>query len=293
MAGAHGTGEWTVTTWSAPGLTQGLAFDGNGNVWGLPAHGFSPSAPGLYFFNPNSNQVCTMTLPNTGGVAFDGSFLTEHDGALWLGDTVNTGLARITPTMDVSPTYTFWPVNANGLSPQPSGVSFAPNGVVWFSDEVSGTIGRLESDANRLTLFNPPVGYFPQKLDFFMGKVWFTGHDQFDITSTVGYLDPATAVGTTPVVVSPTTAVLTPVCMDAGTGITSTAGVSTGVSVFSPLVLTTTVDAQGTAYEMPDGSQPAALVRFGSNLWLTDQGRNKLVEVDIPLTTLYLPLIQR
>ena len=84
-----------------------------------------------------------------------------------------------------------------------------------------------------------------------------------------------------------------PVCVDAGTGVTFTADISTGVSVFSPLVLTTTVDAQGTAYEMPDGSQPAALVRFGSNLWLTDQGRNKLVEVDIPLTTLYLPLIQR
>ena len=174
----------------------------------------------------------------------------------------------------------------------PSGATFAPDGAVWFSDEVSGTIGRLETSTNRLTFFTPPGGDLPQKLDYFMGRVWFTGQNATEVTGTIGYLDPATAVGTTPVVVTPTTAVLAPDCAPAGTGLTFTTSVSTGVSVFSALPLTTTIDAQGIAYQMPISSQPASLVRLGADLWSTDEGRNKLMELVIT-QTLYLPLVTK
>ena len=229
-----------------------------------------------------------MAPPN--GAA--GGLVTEHESALWLGDEHNAGLARVTLSTPI--TCTFWPVNPGGFSPAPNGVAFAPNGVVWFSDQISNTIGRLETAANRVTLFTPPGGQSPQKVDYFLGKVWFTAQtDNDNAGGTIGFLDTATATGTAPLVVSPTTTVLTPVCADAGAGLTFTAGISTGVSAFRPLVLTTTVDAQGVSYAPPIGSQPAALVRFGSNLWVTDQGRNTLVEVVISPTSLYLPLVRR
>ena len=198
-------------------------------------------------------------------------------------------MARITPTTNA---YTVWPVNAAGFTPMPSGAAFAPDGTLWFSDEVSGTIGRLETNANRLTLFTPPGGDLPQKVEYFMGRVWFTGQNAAEVTGTVGYLDPATAVGTTPVVVTPTTALLAPVCADAGAGLTFTTTITPGVSVFSSLPLSTTLDAQGVAYHLPISSQPASLVRLGADLWSTDEGRNKLMELVIT-QTLYLPLTRK
>ena len=280
-----------VTTWTVPNLGEAnLTFADNGpnsDVWIL-----NNSGPGMERFTPNSHQLCSIALPDNAGGSFTGAFVSQHNGAIWgavVGDAQIGGVARITPTTSA---YTVWPANAAGFTPIPSGAAFAPDGTLWFSDEVSGTLGRLEPNANRLTLFLPPAGDLPQKVEYFMGRVWFTGQNATEVTGTLGYLDPATALGTTPIVVTPTTAVLAPVCADAGAGLTFTTTITPGVSAFSPLPLTTTVDAQGIAYHLPISSQPASLVRLGSDLWSTDEGRNKLMELVIT-QTLYLPLVRR
>ena len=280
----------TVTTWSVPANAgAGLAFDSLNHVWILGA-GMSS----ILSFDLNGNNLCTIPLAN----GFGGPFLTEHAGALWLeqGDVMTSGLARITPTTNA---YTFWPIVSSGLlAPSENfvvvsggSVTFAPNGDVWFSSELSGTIGRLETAANLVSSFSPATGFQLQQLHYFLGKVWYTG--QTEVSGTIGYLDTATATGTTPRLVTHTTALLSPSCATPGAAITFTAGIRTGVSEFNFLPLTGTPDAQGISYGTPISSQPAALVRVGTNLWLTDQGRNKLVEVVISPTTVYVPFVNR
>ena len=277
----------TVTTWSVPSGAGHLAFDSDNNVW--------INSSSLSRFTANTNQLCSVALPDSG---ISGAFLTEHNGAFWLGvsNVITSGLARITPTTNA---YTFWPFGSAGLlAPADNivvvtagAVAFAPSGDVWFSNEQTSTVGRLETGANRLTYFNTPDGFTMQSLDFFLGKVWYTS--QTEVSGTIGYLDPATATGTPPQVVTPSTALLSPACADAGAGLTFTAGIRTGVSAFSGLPLTATVNTQGISYGTPISSQPSDLVRLGSILWLPDQGRNTLVEFVISPTSLYIPLARR
>ena len=125
-----------VTTWTAPTMSanNGMAFDSFGRVW------FIDDLANIDRFDPSNHQMCTIPLPGTFEGA--GTYLMVGGGAVWLGDRANSGLGRIAATLAVSPTYTFWPLDALGAS-DPLGLALAPNGDVWWGNGF-GSIGRLE-----------------------------------------------------------------------------------------------------------------------------------------------------
>ena len=213
-----------VTTWTVAAFSPlGLAFDGSGRVW------FMDDDPpgGAYRFNPATNQLCQVDLPAV--VPGRGSYIVEHNGALWLGDQVNGGIGRITPTTNA---YTFWTINP--ITPAvPYALAFAPNGDVWYTDYSQGKIGRLEPAANRARLYGTAGLNEPAQLAFHAGKVWFT--QEFD--GNVSFVDPAVAAGEPPLVVTPTLYTLSPVCASNPVAGTFTAPITTGVASFSPVVL--------------------------------------------------------
>ena len=267
----------TVTTWTIalPFGALNLAFDAGQRVWLLGG-----GSPGVYQFDPNSGVLCSFALPGAGG----GLFIAAHNGALWFADDVNVGVGRITPTTNA---YTFWPLNF-GLSTNLEGLTFAPNGDVWLADHDTPAIVRLQPDANRATAFGLPGLDSPVQLAYHAGQIWFAQ----EVTDTIGFIDPAAAGGDTPQVVTPTTSTLAPICLGGSGALTTTAGISSGVASFSPLALTSTVHTGGTLYRLPAGSLTYGLAFNNFDLWLPDNGRDKLVRLDTALR-LYLPLVHR
>jgi streptogramin lyase len=268
-----------VTTWPVTtNFGVALTFDTHNRLWFVDG-----ILSGAYRFDPSTHQFCDYALPAGGG----GPFIAAHNGAIWLSDIVSSTLGRITPTAGLNAAYTYWPLSFGGGFPEPWGATFAPNGDVWWADRGLGKVGRLEPGANRLTLFGPAGLLAPVQVAYQGGKVWFT--DPF--SASLGYIDPATAVGTGQHVATPTTVTLVPDCATVGSG-TFTASMSTGLSVFSPVVLTTTVSSEGTLYQAPAGGEPFGLTTDSFNVWTTDVGRDTLIRIDTALR-LYLPLIRR
>jgi streptogramin lyase len=271
-----------VTTWTMPtGSANRLAFDDFGRVWSLDEF------DKVDRFNPNTHEMCSMALP--GAVAGGGEYVVAGGGAIWLGDGNNGAIGRITATLSVSPTYTYWSLPTDLGTPLPVGLALAPNGEVWWADQGVRMVGRLTPNTNRVTFFGPPNQVAPEQVAYHAGRVWFT--DPF--TSTLGVLDPATAVGVGPFVVTPTVATLAPACVVVADGPTFTAGMSTGQAAFTPVVFTPTVDAEGTLYTAPPNGQPFGLAFLGFDLWVTDKGRDTLIRIDTAAAHLYLPLVRR
>jgi streptogramin lyase len=272
-----------VTTWTMPTDNANLlAFDSLGQVWSLD------EGANVDRFNPNTNQLCTLPLP--GGAPGSGIYLTAHGDEIWLGDRANGAIGRITATLTVSPAYTLWPIPIGTLNSDPHGLVIAPNGEVWWADKGLGKIGRLDPSTDRITLYGPAaLDNTPEQVAYRGGKVWFTA----PFSLTLGVIDPATAVGSGPLVVTPTVSTLSPICADAGAGTTFIAGISNGVASFTPVVFTTTLDVDSTLYTAPDDGTPFGLTFVGFDLWSTDTYRDKLVRIDTATSHLFVPFIRR
>ena len=270
-------GSRLVTTWPlSTTFAQALTFDGNHRAWIADFISI-----GLYRLDPGGKEFCDVDLPDNGA----SQTIAEHNGALWVGDVHNGRIGRITPATN---DFTYWSLAFAGGNPDPTSITFAPNGDVWWADAGLGKIGRLEPGANRLTLFGPPGLLEPQQVAYQGGKVWFT--DPF--TASLGFVDPAVATGSPPVVVIPVSTTLAPDCVPTAPGPSFTAGVSASVASFSPLVFTTTVDNEGTLYASPAGGEPWGLTATSFDVWATDVGRDKLMRIDTALH-LYLPALMK
>jgi streptogramin lyase len=269
-----------VTSWplSVTGV-QALAFDGSQRVWAAAAI----IKIGLYRLNPATNQLCDVDLPDNG----QSLTLVAQNGELWVGDITNQRIGRIDPATNA---FTYWSLASLGGFPRPAGFAFDPSGNVWWADSGLAKIGRLQPKSNQAALFGPAGLSGPQRVAYSNGKVWFT--DPF--TASLAYLDPAVAVGSAPVVVTPTTTSLTPVCASVVPAPAFTAHMTTGVASFSPVVFTTTTaGSQGTLYQAPAGGEPWGLALVGFNLYATDVGRDKLIHRDTAAAHLFLPLTGR
>ncbi|RLC75140.1 MAG: hypothetical protein DRJ03_30730 [Chloroflexi bacterium] len=260
----------TVTTWTLPGADSpwGIAFDDAGQVWIA-----DDDLPNVYSFNPTSTQVCTYT--------YDGSYSSYvlfHKGYLWLGDYGDAQVVRLDP---VTNQFARWSLTS-GASPY--GLAMSSNDHLWWADK-SGFLGCLEPTNNKVTTYTLPGGGEPAMVVPSGESVWYT-----EITGTFGVLNPS-VVNEISVTVVPSTKTVTPSCSVLGAGISSSVSISTGMAVWSPAVITATVNSGGwQVYQLPSGANPWGIAAVGGSVWVADAGRDKLVWFS---HRVYLPIVLR
>jgi len=258
----------TVTTWTlmepGEGNPYGIAFDDSGHVWVT-----DDDNPKVYHFDPTSKKVDIYT--------YDGlysSYILFHDDYLWLGDYGNGSgqIVRLDPAAEQSTRWQL-PTGTN-----PVGLAVNNSGHIWWVDyglDGLGSLGRLEPTENRVTTYDLPVGVHPTMVAMDGENVWYSEGGR----SAFGVLNPAAAHGTSTTVV-PITTTVAPSSRVIGSGVSAAVPISTGVAVWSPVVITTTYDSDGwQIFELPSGAYPWGIAAVEGEIYLADTGRDKLEHV--------------
>jgi hypothetical protein len=126
-----------------------------------------------------------------------------------------------------------------------------------------------------MTLFSLPGGAHPIKVTALYGAIWYT-----DASGSFGRIDPGSATGT-PVNPSASSTV-TSSCTTLGlpTQLNGTPG--TGALTWSSVDSTVTQPQAGLeVYSLPAGAAPLGIAADGNSIWLDDDGRNKMIRLDI------------
>ncbi len=173
-------GASTVTTWTLPGtgILGGVTFDGVGRVWTTEIPLDLLLSGMIHRFTPGTGEVCTYALPNGGASAY----ILAQGADIWLGDTWNNRILKLDSGSGI---FTLWQLDAfaipkgmaleaNGnlwwadenqprlgrLEPvisrmtvytlpvgtQPEMIALS-QGKVWYTEDVSGTVGVLDPAA--------------------------------------------------------------------------------------------------------------------------------------------------
>ncbi len=135
------------------------------------------------------------------------------------------------------------------------------------------------------------------------GAVRYTEFDESTQTAgTFGILDPGRASATTVDMTTGTSPVDVYCNQLAGPGTVSSLTISTPALTWGSLDLTPIVeDAAWTIFQLPSSGglpgRPYGIAPGGANIWMSDQGRQKLLRYDaastLPYKNLYLPVISK
>lgn len=174
---AGAVSEFTIPT---PGsVPKGITAGPGGSLW------FVESATNKVGVITTGGSFTEYALPvgaNPTDIAFaDGNFYVTEPG-------INQ-IARVTPAGVVTPSFA-----SGGLSPgaKPGAITTGPDGYLWFTDELSGRIGRM-STGGSVTEFTPPVGSLPRDIVAGQdGNLWFTDY----IGNNIGRINPIGSDGT-------------------------------------------------------------------------------------------------
>jgi streptogramin lyase len=204
-------------------------------------------------------------------------------GYIWLGDNVNWRIVRLDPSRSE---FTFWDIANNAY---PTGLVWSPRGDLWWADNWTGTLGRLEPALNRVTTYVLPAvtGGQPAMLTARGGQIWYTE----DVSGTVGALSPGQASGTS-VTKSPQTVVATAACQNLGNGTSAPAVVRTNTLTWTETTYGSlpNIGSGWTTYQLPDGAWPWGITAHGNQVYAVDQYRHMLLS--LTLHDLYLPVVK-
>jgi len=270
-----------VTSWSAGEDAEislyGLAFDDSGRVWMTEWFGSSSS---LHRFDPATNELCSYPLP--GGVS--SYYILYRDGAVWFSNWGNNRIYRFDITTEEAQ---HWQLAAGA---SPTGMDFEPSGNLWWADEGTDALVRLNPNTDQVTSYPVPNGGNPLMVAWLRGKIWYTDSGE----GAVGVLDPSRAAGST-VTISPATESVTAACRNLGEGSSSTATVTTGVLAWTEGSWPQASTAGGwEVYQMPAGALPWGIAVHNGLPWVVDQGRRVLAHPEsLPQERVLLPLILR
>lgn len=143
---------------------------------------------GILYFTKNNAPLGRVTtdgevLPDVGELfQFNGGAVAAHGDDIWVTDFNNRSLWRY----DIpSGELTEFPTDP---SVTPYDVIVAPDGMVWFTDNNEGQIGRFDPSTGTFLMVN--VDGYPRQINLSSdGAVWFT--ERFT-PQAVGRIDPAT-----------------------------------------------------------------------------------------------------
>ncbi len=262
------TGNNQRTSWQVTG-SGGLyttAIDSQGVVW---ASDYWLSY--LYSLNPNTNNLCKYLIPD-GGV---GTYVTTDGASVWLGDSYNLRIVQFDASKN---TWYWWPLRS---SANPLGVAVDASHNVWWSDAGLDYLGRLTPGQDNYTEFDLPQSLYPELLSIDGNLIWLTmldpsGPSAFGHFSTgaTGGTGRTSKRGSRPV--TPDCAPVTP---SPATTVTSSAPTPAWVAQ-TYTALYTQGDWQ--TFRMPVDAAPFGIAA-GGDVWLVDQGRNKLARVILGL----------
>jgi streptogramin lyase len=270
-------GSGLVTTWTLPAgrVPLGTAVDAAGNVWVTDS-----TNPLLHRFDPATTQLCSYAVPD-GGIS---NYIVADGTDIWLSDHVVSRILRLEPA---SGDFTMWDLPWSSFI---NGIGVDKDGNIWVAESGDHSLlAQLEPQINQLTAYTLPVGIWPEMLVVHEGLVWYSE----DNSGTVGVLDPAAANGVASTLVVSTEQV-TPSCSILGPGSSAAAVTSSSTATWSASVLTNVVDSDGwTVYSLPAGSAPWGITVLDEDVFVVDQGRQRLVRISAVSWSLYLPIVMR
>jgi streptogramin lyase len=263
----------TITLWEVPGAGQlvGTAFD-NGFVWSVDVN-----QPDAYRFDPQTKQICTFPLLENGG----GEYLLAQSGAVWIPDWNQDRMYQLIPANNQ---FNSWQLPKDG---HPEGLVLDAQRVLWWADPKLGEIDRLNPTTGEMTAFKLPVGIQPEMVTIQEGLVWYSE----DWDGTTGFIDPSTAQGESSALTK-TTHSVTPTCTSSGSGITYSVTATTDTLSWASASFVETYNQDGwTIYQLPDGSSPWGVAGVGDQIFIADQGRQKLIRIGPGVSSVYLPVV--
>lgn len=275
----------TLTTWEVPvdHNLWGVTIDEGGLVWMTE---FIGGGSVIRRFDPHTTvtatQLCTFSLKNAYVQSY---YILQSASNLWIG---NWGQGRIykIDIHDLNNLEARW-WQLPGTAPWPMGLDLDLDGNLWYTDQNQGEIGRLAPGIHELTRFELPLGVKPRLLDVTGDGVWYTE----ETSRTVGILRPEPGMGVTTTLTTGATGV--ELQCGAAPKQETTLSVFTGTIAWQDVELTPLVDANGwQVYQLPAQSLPYGVTRSAGAVWITDQGRDKLLRIRLE-SRVYLPLVLR
>lgn len=238
----------------------GFAFDAAGRIWFT-----QPSYGQLLRFVPTDRTLCRFSV---GG---GGDYLIAQGAFLWLTDRQAGRLLRFDSSTNQ---LRAWTLPSGWLTPE--GLALDEDGRVWWADSGQGVIGRLTPSNNQLVLYTLPAGSQPVLLAPRAEVIWYT-----DGGGSVGFIDPAVAVGSAQTPTVSTSTVSPTDCEGLGsptvkTNITQ----QTGTLSFASVAWASAAGSTGvTRYALPSTGitpQPWGVASSQSRTWIVDQNRSVL-----------------
>ena len=280
MVGRAAAADGEFTLWAVPGAEAfyGTAAASDSQLW------FTDAA-NPYFYSLSLNQpgtsgtLCSYSMPISG----TGYYLVLKDGYLWMGVSTLTE-SRILRLTVANNRLDWWELPEFS---DPFGLVLGTDNFLWFTDSSNDVIAKLDSTNHTLYSYLLPDGTYPNLVTVQEQKIWFSGFSD----SSVGWLDPATAVYTDdPLPTAFDT--LTPAC----TSITPT-DYTPGEADYLPMVsgsigwfassYSPIHEGDGwSIFQLPGSSSGAwGITTQGENIFIVDSGNQKLVKINPPAPT--------
>jgi len=166
------------TSYAFDGLTSIiLTKDNQGKIW------FTDTPRNqIGFFDPNTKQITTKTLPKIDPVINDNiaTFIqADFDGNVWIAVTNKDTILKYQPSSD-----TFEEIKLPTRGSVPFALAIDSEGKIWFTESQSGKIGFINPKNNNISEFSPkePLAS-PEALVFDAeGNLWIAEHTGTAIT---------------------------------------------------------------------------------------------------------------
>jgi streptogramin lyase len=226
-------------------------------------------SPRLYRLDANQGQICTFLLP----MSARAYYVVHAGGYLWLGDTYNERLLRLTVSDNSLRSWTLPEFSS------PFGMTVDGQGNLWYADASNNVLARLSPATDQLAVYELPAGAFPQMITFNQDLIWYTGIGSLNPSypASLGYLDPLIAAPIDPPFI-PTVenSTLTPDCVSIAPSGSGSLTTTSGNLAWSPASYSPIQQANGWwIYQLPTGSAPYGIAST-SSVWFVDTSRRVL-----------------
>jgi copper transport protein len=154
-----------------------LTQDNQGKIW------FTDTPRNqIGFFDPNTKQITTKTLPELDPVIYDNTatfIQADFEGNIWIAVTNKDVILKYQPESD-----SFEKIKMPARESLPFGLAVDNDGKIWFTESGSGKIGYINPKDNKITEFvdKKPLKS-PESLLFDRyGNIWIAQHTGIAIT---------------------------------------------------------------------------------------------------------------